>query len=111
MVASSTESMKKFAKDMSKQQQLYAMPPLLLAALALSLLFGYRLLSPARCLDAEQQNQMLRKKSSLAEQCVTMLQEEKQLAAAAAEKKSAVLQALCRKLQQEKKALMQQLSQ
>jgi hypothetical protein len=40
-----------------------------------------------------------------------MLQEEKQMAAAAAEKKNAVLQALCKKLQAEKKALLQQLSQ
>jgi hypothetical protein len=40
-----------------------------------------------------------------------MLQEEKQQEAAAAEKKNAVLQTLCKKLQAEKKALMQQLSQ
>ncbi len=61
--------------------------------------------------DAEQQNQLLRKKSALAEKCVTMLQEEKVAAAAAAEKKNAVLQALCKKLQAEKKALLQQLAQ
>jgi hypothetical protein len=48
MVASSTESMKKFAKDMSKQQQLYvyAMPPPSPAALPLSLLFGFPSLPP-----------------------------------------------------------------
>ena len=61
--------------------------------------------------DAEQQNQLLRKKSALAEKCVAMLQEEKQLAAAAADKKNSVLQALCKKLQAEKKELMQQLQQ
>ena len=61
--------------------------------------------------DAEQQNQLLRKKSALAVKCVTMLQEEKVVAAAAAEKKNAVLQALCKKLQAEKKALLQQLAQ
>ncbi len=66
---------------------------------------------PTSCSDAEQQNQILRKKSSLAEQCVAMLQEESKLAAASADKKSAVLQALCKKLQAEKKALMLQLSQ
>jgi hypothetical protein len=42
---------------------------------------------------------------------VALLQEEKQAAAAAAEKKNSVLQTLCKKLQAEKKALMQQLSQ
>jgi hypothetical protein len=75
-----------------------------------SLLSGVRSL-PTSCSDAEQQNQMLRKKSSLAEQCVAMLQEENKLATASADKKSAVLQALCKKLQAEKKALMLQLSQ
>jgi hypothetical protein len=40
-----------------------------------------------------------------------MLQEEKQAVVASAEKKNSVLQTLCKKLQAEKKALVQQLSQ
>jgi deoxycytidylate deaminase len=94
--------MKKLMKDTAKQQQCVSARILKPTCSCNHKPSGTPTLSSRTCSCA--------RRCALAEKCVAMLQEEKHAVVALAEKEISVLQTLCKKLQAEKEALLQQLS-